>query len=65
MFESWCQHKEVFFKSAAFVVVLIYKMSLYIFVQMIIGLPCLSGIYMHFPSSIEENTKSNRDPESS
>lgn len=65
MFKSWCQHKEVFFKSAAFVVVLIYEMSLYIFVQMIIVLACLSGICMYFPSCIEENTNSNRDPESS
>lgn len=65
MFKSWHQHKEVVFKSAAIVVVLIYKMSLYIFMQIIIALACLSGIYMHFPSCVDENTESNRDPEAS
>lgn len=53
------------FKSGAVVVVLIYKMSLYMLMHMAVVLVCLSGIYMHFFSCMEEMTQSNRDSEAS
>lgn len=48
--DIWFQHKEI---------------VLNIFMQMMIVLPCLSGIYVHFFSCIKENIQSSRDSEAS